>query len=218
MKISNQKIKNKKGSVLVFSLIILFMSLSIALGISGTALISRKMSNTTGSSTQAFQVADSGAEIVLKKIKDMDGSKTLDEIPGMHCSDGIIADSIGSGREYKISFFKEDESQADCSTKLDEINKLKSSGSYANTVRAIEVAVAKDETVKGSWCGLSEYYSSKWITCKGKRPGQRAGEGCPDGYTLVAWGVSSGTFCSDLPGTNCSSSGSYYSCVFGDPV
>ena len=137
------KTKKTKASVLVFALIILFIGIAAAIGIASSTMISQKNSINTASSTQSFQVADSGAEIVLNKIKNASDGDTLGSL-GLSCSSGVITGNIGTGKEYKITTFKIDESNpiTDCSASLSDIDRIKSIGSYKNTNRAVEVAVA----------------------------------------------------------------------------
>jgi len=138
------KTKKTKASVLVFALIILFIGIAAAIGIASSTMISQKSSINTASSVQSFQVADSGAEIVLNKIKNAESDDTLGSL-GLSCSGGVITGDIGSGKEYKITAFKFDESNpiTDCdSTAISDIDRIKSIGSYKNTNRAVEVAVA----------------------------------------------------------------------------
>lgn len=140
-----QKLKTKYGSVLVFTLIILFIGVVAALGITSTTVISQKMSGTTGKSVQSFQVADSGAEIFLKTIKDAEDG-TLGNI-GFSCNEGIITGSIGTGKDYSIIAYDSNEEEiTNCNVSISDITKIKSIGTHANTSRAIELAVAADET------------------------------------------------------------------------
>jgi len=138
-----KKLKKTKASVLVFALIILFIGIAAAIGIASSTMISQKNSINTASSTQSFQVADSGAEIVLNKIKNASDGDTLGSL-GLSCSSGVITGNIGTGKEYKITAFRIDESNpiTDCSASLSDIDRIKSIGSYKNTNRAVEVAVA----------------------------------------------------------------------------
>lgn len=145
-----KKLKQKlsHGSILVFTLLIMFILLISALGIASVTVIERKTSGTTGKSIQSFQVADSGAEIVLQKIY-KDNLRTVDDlvkIGGLICSgNGIISGSIATGKDFKITF--EDDSGSDitsCTDSATEISRIKSVGSYAQTSRAIEVAVAAE--------------------------------------------------------------------------
>lgn len=139
-----QKIRTKYGSVLVFSLIILFMGTVIALGMASTAVISRKNSSATGKSVSAFQIADSGAEIVLKKIKGQDGSIALSDagVLGAGCSGSEYAGNIGSGKEYAVTFWDASGVQLNCSAALSQVDRIKSVGEFGQASRAIEVAIA----------------------------------------------------------------------------
>lgn len=133
--------KKKKASVLVFSLVILFISLVAALGVASTSLISQKMSGATAKSTASFQVADSGAEIILKKIKDASGSQTIVDVFAF-CENSIVGGQIADGKTYQISFMNEDGANLDCNSPISDIAKIKSVGNYAGTSRAIEAALA----------------------------------------------------------------------------
>lgn len=147
-----KKLKQKlsRGSILVFTLLIMFILLISALGIASVTVIERKTSGTTGKSIQSFQVADSGAEIVLQKIY-KDNLRTVGELAGVlgNCNDNdetlaVISGSIATGKDFKITF--EDNSGNDitsCTDSATQISRIKSVGSYAQTSRAIEVAVAQ---------------------------------------------------------------------------
>jgi uncharacterized membrane protein len=60
--------KPNKGSVLVFSLIVLSIVLSAALSVAVVNVSNRKSAGSTGQSVQSFQVADSGVEMALEAI------------------------------------------------------------------------------------------------------------------------------------------------------
>ena len=57
--------KPKKGSVLVFSLIVLSILLSAAVAVATVSVSNRKSTLSTDKSNQSFQVANSGVELVL---------------------------------------------------------------------------------------------------------------------------------------------------------
>ncbi|HCP09007.1 MAG TPA: hypothetical protein DIT25_04385, partial [Candidatus Moranbacteria bacterium] len=84
--------KNKKGSALVFSMIILGIMILTGLSFAAITVTERKNAISTGKSTQAFQSADSAAELALAVLKDYQGSAgTLGEFAGnlgAICSDG----------------------------------------------------------------------------------------------------------------------------------
>lgn len=137
-----KKINKKKASVLVFSLIVLFIVTAIALGMASTTVIARKMAMSTGKSAGSFQSADSGAETALKKIKDFQSgsSKTVGDVG--NCSSGVVTGNIGdsSSGSYSIYFYKKDGDSASCSDNLSDISKIKSTGTYSQTARAVEVS------------------------------------------------------------------------------
>jgi hypothetical protein len=144
-----KKTKTKHGSVLVFSLIILFMGVAIALGVAFTSIISTKMSTTTGKSVSAFQVADSGAEIILQKIAS-DSSIDINQLAASLTTSCYVEDSeskikvdMGSGKNYTVTFADSSGNPLDCSASVSSINRIKSVGTYAQTTRAIDVAVAQ---------------------------------------------------------------------------
>ena len=136
-----------KGSVLVFSLLILSILLVTSLTILSTALLDRKASLSTGSSARSFQVADSGVEEVLYQIyKVSPGS--LDALAGnlgTSCSAGTITFNAAGGTA-KVAFY-EDETTVftDCTATnwRDRVVKIKSEGIAGSTARAVEVAVAQ---------------------------------------------------------------------------
>ncbi|EKE16519.1 MAG: TIR protein [uncultured bacterium] len=142
----NLKIEKKKhqGSILVFSLLIMFIVLSVVVGISGTSVISRKTSSSTDDSVRAFQAADSGLEKVLAKIK-MDNLGTVDELRTtglMSCNVvgglAVIADNnVG----YELTFKDDSDNVITTCNSANAIGEVKSIGSYETVSRAIEISV-----------------------------------------------------------------------------
>jgi hypothetical protein len=145
-----KKIKTKYGSALIFSLIILFIGVVAALGIASTTIISQKMSGETGKSTQAFQTADSGAEIMLQKIKNAGSADPISSLgigSESGCVSRMITDHIGTGgSEYNVTFFDEGGNALECTDDVSEIARINSVGSNAGTARAVNVAVASGGT------------------------------------------------------------------------
>ena len=141
--------KTKPASALIFTLIILFIGVVSAIGIASSTLIARKMSTTSGKSVASFQVADSGAEIILQKMKDTLDSDSNAKITdmGLSCNNGTVSGSISSGKEYEITFLDENGNQlpAGCSAPISDVQKIRSIGTYAQVSRAIEAAVAAGE-------------------------------------------------------------------------
>jgi len=148
-KIKKEKIfprpANQQGSILAFSLIIMFILMIIAIGVATVSVQERKMSSDTGKSTLAFQVADSGMEVALENIIG-NSYITVDQITNpslgnMSCDDSsglaIITGSMPSGN-YELTFENTSGLISECDNE-DNITIIKSSGSYAGTKRAVEV-------------------------------------------------------------------------------
>lgn len=147
-----KKLKNKisQGSVLVFTLIVLFIILTAAISIAAITVIERKTSTSTGKSIAGFQTADSGTEIFLKKIQGQSGP--LSGISGLNCSGNSVSGTAGSGT-YTITFYDSAEppQQLDCNADLASIDHIRSVGTSSGTTRAVEVAVAQAGSGPGSW-------------------------------------------------------------------
>lgn len=128
-----------KGSTLVFSLIVLSFFLISALSVATIAISEKKASFSTEKSNISLQVADSGAEAVLKKIY-KDNPSTPDGLGD--CDSGVIAGSVGVG-DYAVSLYDNDDNRISCSATdwRAEVARLKSQGIYANTTRVITVEV-----------------------------------------------------------------------------
>ncbi len=166
------KQQKMRGSVLVFSLLVLSILLSITLTSVGVVITSKNSSRSTEKSALAFQIADGATENVLKRVykdtdptlsalasnlyHDQDGGGT-NSTPA--CSNGVISGSLpsASSGEYSVTFFANDGSVIPCSgpgqatynewrTKL---VRIAASGSYAGATRAIDV------TIKPPVCGNS---------------------------------------------------------------
>ena len=58
----------KSGSILAFSMIILAMMLTVAVGIASVEMVQKKNASSTQFSVQSYQVADGGSQLALKKI------------------------------------------------------------------------------------------------------------------------------------------------------
>lgn len=103
--------KIKKGSILVFTLIIMSLILVTALTLSTTMIIERKASTITRSSAAAIQGADSGLEFVLREFRaNYESSQVYDEfITGLISNPPALAtstycDDNSSGHENTGDF------------------------------------------------------------------------------------------------------------------
>ncbi len=154
--------QHPRGSVLVFTLLILAVLLSTALSAAGIVVLGKNSSRATEKSALAFQIADGAAENVLKRIyKDQD--TTLNDLAsGLYydpehtqtrprCSNGVISGGLPSASSglYSVSFLDNTGTPLQCSgtgyatynewrTKL---SKIVSSGAYGSATRAIDIAI-----------------------------------------------------------------------------
>lgn len=138
-----------KGSVLAYSMIILFVMLSIVLSMSAVAIKDRNSAGTTGDSVQAFQTANSGSEIFLKNYKNLVttnpsiSSMTSSNWSPMSCDN---ASGNLTGSNYSIMLKDSSGTLINCKTpgsaKISDIAKIQVNGSYGGSTRAIEVAMA----------------------------------------------------------------------------
>ncbi len=135
-----QKVSPLKGSTLVFSLVVLTFFLISALSVATVSVTEKRVSFSTAKSNISLQVADSGAEALLKKIY-KDNPSTPNGLGD--CSDGVISGSVGVG-EYAVSLYDDNDNRIACDAAdwRTEVRRLQSKGSYANTTRGIAVEVA----------------------------------------------------------------------------
>lgn len=138
----------KKGSVLVFSLIVLSIILSAAITVATVSVTNQRSASSTGKSVQSFQVADSGIELALQKI--YKGSYTdLNAMAtgmggGASCAGGAISKNNVVGGAIKVSFYDNDGNLVACTATdwRDKVVRIKSEGSAFGTTRVVETAVA----------------------------------------------------------------------------
>ena len=136
-----------KGSVLVFSLIILSIMLVTSLTLLSSSVLQQKAALSTANSTRSFQVADAGAEQVLYQLYQQNAGSIEDvaDNMGLSCDGGIIQDTSAG---WTIRFYDDEENRfTNCDTGSDQIAAIKSEGSAQGTVRAVEVAVAQSGDV-----------------------------------------------------------------------
>ena len=138
----------KKGSVLVFSLIILSIILSAAITVATVSITNQRSASSTGKSVQSFQVADSGIELALQKIykgsySDLNAMATAMG-GGASCAGGTISKNNVVGGNIKVSFYDNDGNLVTCAATdwRDKVVRIKSEGSAFGTTRVVETAVA----------------------------------------------------------------------------
>ena len=134
---------NPQGSILVYSLIIMFVVLTITLGITRVVTTQQKTSSNTSRSIQAIQIANSGIEKVLTRKKDDNNTtiKDLADSPG-DCEHGVVTYSINGGT-VEIHFFDSGETLiTNCNVSKDNIRYIKAVGEISRTKRAIRVEIS----------------------------------------------------------------------------
>jgi len=150
----------KKGSVLVFTLFIMMISLIIGVGLMSTSSVAKKSSLSSAKSINSFQVADSGVEYAFMKIRrykkidmasvDLGINDRLDDVFGGDCqveSGNAVVNGSANGGDYKIYFFRGSGGSTQMSScnsansRVDQITKIKSVGTYNNITRSVEADI-----------------------------------------------------------------------------
>lgn len=161
---------NLKGSALVFVLIIMFIVLTAALGVASVSVIDQKSSSATGKSTQAFQVADSAVELILKKAVTDPVGTTFASLGACNSATGAVdVSSLLSLPANSVSALFSDSngvvlSCAAAEYNLSQVAEVKAVAQYGSTTRAISAAVAAGTLtwnalpLSGGWAN----YGSGW--------------------------------------------------------
>lgn len=156
-KIMKNKTTKCRGSVLVFTIIIMGMMMATAMSLITVASIERKTSGATGKSTASFQAADTGIEMVLARINDPLNTMIEDVLGSWSCSGGQIKDS---GNGFAVTLYDRADSPVEIlcddyeNKRIGEIGRIKSVGSKSQTVRAVQVDIpgdVLDESLVGHW-------------------------------------------------------------------
>lgn len=148
-----KKTKNKKGSVLIFTLFIMILVLITGISLVSASLSGRRSTMSSGKSVNAFQIADSGLEGALAYVKDVRDTPLVSaRVSGLGgCSDGVVTANI-SGGTYEVTFYSDiTNPDSPVIMECDEtilngsaiaVKKIKSVGIYRNTSRAVETTFA----------------------------------------------------------------------------
>lgn len=150
--------KNKKGSALVFALIIMSMMLTIAMSLSSVAVMQKKNAGSTQYSVQAYQAADGVSQLALKTINNSLNSLDLTQrtlgasfatIATCNTSTGVVTFSTGFGADttMELSFFDDATPtpvQLRCNDFVDNVSSIHAVAQHLNSVRAIDLAVERD--------------------------------------------------------------------------
>ena len=132
-----------KGSVAVFALLLMFILAAATVGIISTATIERKVSISTGNSTTAFQLAESGMEKTLQFFKSHFDQK-LSDVGSCAVGTGIVTYDSSNTIRFKDAG---DSSTipptlpayiTNCSAPISSVKIIKSIGTTKQETRAIE--------------------------------------------------------------------------------
>ena len=147
-----------RGSVLAYSLIVLAMMFAIVGSMSVMTILGRNSASSSQSSVQAFQVADGGVQVAIKKINgvlNQTNNKVSDAFSGctLDASGAAVVknNTLGTGMEYDLNLFDQNGAAiTSCSALASTVGSIKSTGNYQNSVRAVDVALAS-----GSSAGIT---------------------------------------------------------------
>ncbi|MFZ2153622.1 MAG: pilus assembly PilX N-terminal domain-containing protein [Candidatus Moraniibacteriota bacterium] len=143
---------NKKGSVLVFSIFVMMISLIIGVSLMSTVAIQRKSTLSTAKSVNSFQVADSGLEYVFWKVREYraDHGGDLQNTPAFEIRDifsecsggGVVEGNINEG-SYEIYFYQTPGATTalPCSSRMVNVQKVKSVGTFNGITRSMEADI-----------------------------------------------------------------------------
>lgn len=139
--------KFSQGSILAYSLVLLGIVLVASIGMMTASVTNLKSVSSNDKSLNAFQIADSGSQAVIKMLKGAGGSD-LGDVTGVTCSGSdAVVESPGSflGGSYKVTFLNSNGETMKCNGakgKIADVASVKSIGTYSDTARAVQVAVA----------------------------------------------------------------------------
>ncbi len=141
-------LKQKRGSVLVFSLILLAALLSATLAVATVSVSNLKLTVVTNQSNQSFQVANSGVELVLQQTYKTPPHATLNVLAGAlglaaACSGGFITQNNVVGGSIKVSFYDSSDTLIGCADTdwRTKASRVVSEGTAFGTTRLLEMSV-----------------------------------------------------------------------------
>lgn len=154
----NLYLSRKSGSVLVFSLFVMMISLIIGVSLMSTSSVGRKSTLSSAKSVNSYQVADSGIEYAYWKIRDyrwneadgnnvLEGDEDLDDVFGGDCvveSGVAVVNRTANGGDYKLYFYRgatgttSMNTCTDNNSKINQITKIKAVGNYNGITRSVE--------------------------------------------------------------------------------
>lgn len=155
------KRKQLKGSVLIFSLIVLLILLSLTITAAMLVIFSKGSSRSTEKSILAFQIADGAAENMLRRLYDYTDLDTTPSVlagnlygTGVNgtgkptCSGGVISGKLpNSSGTYAVTLLENDKTKLNCTGYATycewrvRLASIVATGTYSGATRAIDVAI-----------------------------------------------------------------------------
>lgn len=141
-----------QGSILAYSLIVLGLVLVASIGMMAASVANLRSVSLSDDSTNAFQIADSGAQAARLSLKSVKASDTVrDLFPSQQACAGNDPFSLLGG-SYRLVFYGGDpEAPLSCGDRVSRIISVKSTGSYRNTTRAVKVELSYPARIVGQW-------------------------------------------------------------------
>lgn len=180
--------KAKKGSGLIFAVILMFVILAMVVTLSSITVLETKMSQKSKSSVGAFYNADSGVEWVLNKIASSSGTIAA-SFPSFSANKVDCPAQIG-GADTCVVYFLDSNGQviSNSALQVSDIKAVRSVGAKnlggaPDTQRAIEAAVAAG----GGGCYVS--YGKPPVANRAAAPNDNCITGFTDKGSAGFWGI-----------------------------
>jgi hypothetical protein len=162
MKNKNKKLLAKKGSILVFSIFVMMISLVVGISLMSTSVVGRKSTLSSSKTVNSFQVADSGIEYAYDEIRryrwskviplnKLDATDLLDDVFGVDCvveSGHAVVNGSANGGTFKLYFFRGaagtivvNPCNSAANSRIQTITKIKSVGTYNGITRSVEADI-----------------------------------------------------------------------------
>ena len=131
-----------RGSILAYSLILLGIVLVASVGMMAASVTNLRSVSSNDKSINAFQIADSGSQVAIAKIKAADSSARVSSLYASvsACNNDDPINLLGGN--YRLSFYDQSDAKLGCNDDVSEITSIKSVGAYQDVARAVRVAVA----------------------------------------------------------------------------
>lgn len=132
-----------RGSILAYSLILLGIVLVASVGMMAASVTNLRSVSSNDKSINAFQIADSGSQAAIAKIKAADSSARVSSLYASvsACNNDDPINLLGG--DYRLSFYDQNDAKLGCNDDVSEITSIKSVGAYQDVARAVRVAVAQ---------------------------------------------------------------------------